>query len=1606
MYFCPSARLARRQGVSATSFGVATCPLIGVVLAALALVRPVASQQIIFPANPPAAPAEDDPYGVYLPSDRTLSRGMTRAKERLEAGEYNEALVFLQQVLDRNEDSFLDHAAVPDATNPNTRHGLKAAARDLLANLSTAGREMYLLLHSASAKRQLDAALATGNRAELAALVRRYFLTPPGYEAAIVLAQLEFDRGHPLSAAHLYEQLLADPAVAAPFEPQLSLLAAVSWQAAGQSQQAVSTLRALGKDDLQDHPVEIAGRQVLLPKPSQSDQELLAWLTEHIGLPWASNRASSDWITHRGDPSRNTQHSGGAPHLSARWQSRVVNDPRFESFLSNRAQQAEQQGVATIAAARPVATGNVVLMRTPKNVVALDWQTGKRIWETREEETSARDQYFSELVSGNIANDSNNINHPLEQRIWDDTLTMSLSADGERVFALSGVSLEQREQQNAWGGQAFGGAFDAGNFSPTNRLTAYELASEGKLAWEIDGAHASEDLSGAFFLGPPLAIDGTLYTLAEIRGAVYMLAIDPQTGQLRWRQQLVSLEQGITLDPQRRQNAASPSYSAGLLVCPTTAGAVVAIDTLRRELAWVYRYPRHADALARIARQGWQVRNEVSATRQNNRWLDSSAVIADGNVLITPAESAELHCLDLATGKLLWKKPREKSLFLAAADDDKVLLIGPTSVTALRLADGEPVWPDEHTELPVGALPSGFGYLSGDRYYLPLSSGQVVAINMQHGTLSGAREVRRDVAIGNLICHRGSVISQSTLFLDKFEQIEILRERAKEALAANPQDASAIRDLAEMRLLEGEFDEAVPMLKQAFALGPSDPLTREMLADALLQALTDNYPAYRDDLPLLRELVYRPQQQIDLLRIDAAGLNDIGQRMEAFSAYLHLADATSADPLALHISPVHSARSDNWIRARLQALWSEASPTEREAILRQLAQRTKAWGSSPTTAQLTGYLNHFDGLPTADDVRRKLIDNLFSEKEPLELEIELLRLAQSASPISQTVAQVLLTKSLIEQGRHEEAVTLARRLATRDLDAPAVDGKTPQQWLDLWQPELAAANAHAQTWPRGKVNVELQPANSNNRRPATRRAANEFQAGLRKLRLEQIAGPPLGPTQWFLAQDNSRVIGRNAAGKDVFRFNARRDPRNAIVQQFTGNSDLTQAARLGDLLFVTFGGQVLALDTRPAARDDNSELLWQVQPVGRIPVALPRATSGTGNSLYHPWSQRRRVTGAASMLVASLGPATPNGVVFHEGQRLRCVNPVNGETLWTRTDLPVGCELFGDDQFVLAASPDEGTMHVLKISDGELIARRKLVKTPWLITAGRNLAQLLDTKHRDLPQKTLRILDAVSGATLLESNFEPSVRMTTLEPGIVAAVDASGSFHVIDVRAAKLLLDEQLALSAVPRAIAAMKSGDQLFVGISGPARQLLSRPINEAEYPLIDGQLFAFDLREGKTAWPGPALIEQRGIAVSQPEELPILVFVDRLLKRDAGGAGAKLRLLCLDKQTGATIYRNDHLPDTSGSNFRIHTAHDKSPIVIIDTSAQSIRLTFTDEPRSPEPPANDLVEAPRKNLGRGLWGVGWKMLQDGMRPVSRNVPYGAPPQQPANQPDAAIDD
>ncbi|HEY3394108.1 MAG TPA: PQQ-binding-like beta-propeller repeat protein [Lacipirellulaceae bacterium] len=1475
------------------------------------------------PENPnrSATDGNDTNSGVYLPTDRLLSRAMARAQERLTAGEYHQSLGFLHQIFQREEDSFLE----PSETELDHR-GLKAAARQMIRALPAAGHEAYELLHGAAARRQLDAALASGDQDRIASVVRQYFHTGAGYEAALVLAQMEADKGNYLAAGRLYQELLESPRASERFEPQLSVRAALNQVAESRPDLAVTILRAL----VEKHPtalIDVEGEGTPAPR---ADADLLAWLLEQVGQPRATVPTQPNWLTIRGNPQRNAKHPDGRPHLRPRWQARVVNDPGLESHFVARSEEFAQRRLVTFPAARPIAVDDVVVMRTPRNLVAIDWDTGKRIWETRDDEEFESDDSLSEFSAGNEGDQLTGQDTRLERRMWDDALAMSLSSDGKRVFVVRGVSAPSQEEIVAWqAGPGFGRRVD--NLTATsNQLAAYDLATEGKLAWELDGARPSGPVAGAFFLGTPLAVGNTLYVMAEIRSAVYLLALDPATGKVKWQQQLVGLEQGIALEPARRLFGATPSHAGSLVICPTAAGAIVAVDIVKREFAWVYRYARNIRS-PMDAMSIWQQQPQNQVVRANNRWLDGTAILADGRVVVTPPDSDELHCLDMQTGKG-WKQRRGDALLAACADGGNVLLVAGDDVQALRLADGTSAW--EQQSLPADALPGGHGYLSDGAYYLPLTNGEILSIGMADGKLDRLAAGKPDAAFGNLICHRGSVISQSTLLLDKYEQLDVLRRRTQQTLAEDPNDATALRELAELKRTEGQTSEAVTLLKRAYELAPSEPLTREVLAELLLEALAADYAAFDDNLPLLTELVRDRQQQIELMRIEALGLDKLGQRLDAWAAYLRLADFTAEQPEHLRIDSDYSVRSDRWIGGRVAALWSNATRDEQASIASQLAARRANVKDPETTAELRHYLAHFDKLPGSNEVRNELIELLSKRGRLAEAEIEQLQLPVAGEDGGEAAAHSAIT-------------------------ALSQDANLPQ-------------------WPTGKVIGDVKSVASGSRDRAER--AQVEQLGYRQLRIEQDV--PAGPTtQWFVSGDYSELVGRNPLGDDIYRI--RLGPTN-WAQQYR-DSNLVYAARLGHLLIASLGGQILAIDSRQNQAGLDGTPLWQATPFGRIASeglrgrrgARVRAYRTTRRSPYHASSSRKRNSSAAALL-GSLGPVTARGVIYQEQNQLKCVDPLNGETLWLRTDIPAGCELFGDDEYVFAADLSARKAHVLRLSDGQLLGKRDLPKFEWLMTVGRNLATLGSRTERGNRASLVQVVDIWSQETLFEADYPPAAQISVVEPDCVAICDPSGRFQLINVRTGQAVVNRPI--DAVPelRGIQTLRSGDSIFVMLNRQAQNQQHKPLIHPEHPITDGPVYAFNLKTGQPMWPSAALVRNRAIALSQPLDLPMLVFAEHMMTRDPSTSDRmQLRLLCLDKRTGETVYRNDNLPQTSASRFRIRAQRGADPRVTIETGSSKIELAVTDEPKPPQPPANDELESAREVGRRGLLGLGERMLR-----------------------------
>ena len=187
--------------------------------------------------------------------------------------------------------------------------------------------------------------------------------------------------------------------------------------------------------------------------------------------------------------------------------------------------------------------------------------------------------------------------------------------------------------------------------------------------------------------------------------------------------------------------------------------------------------------------------------------------------------------------------PRGENLYVAGVHQGRAILVGRNSVQAIQMADKQPAWKPESTQLPSASTPSGRGFMSGDSYFLPLANGEVAMLDLASGKITSRTKARGNRVPGNLVAYRGQVLSQSVDRIEIYPQLEPLMRQVAEVLEKQPNDPHALAQRGEIRLYEGKLADAIADLRRSFEL-QVDPHTRELLVAALLEGLSTDFGKY------------------------------------------------------------------------------------------------------------------------------------------------------------------------------------------------------------------------------------------------------------------------------------------------------------------------------------------------------------------------------------------------------------------------------------------------------------------------------------------------------------------------------------------------------------------------------------------------------------------------------------------------------------------------------------------------------------------------------------------------------------------------------------------
>jgi outer membrane protein assembly factor BamB len=676
-------------------------------------------------------------------AERAKSQLLGLAKQLLDQKNYAQATRLLDDILT----SDTDYAFKPDITVTFYR-SMKAEAEQMLSQMPAEARDAYRLQFEVVARRALEEAVRLGEVAKIKAVSERFFHLPTGAEATFILAAHERDRGRPMQAAMLLEKLRNRSPDAKTLEPALSLMLANCWTAAGLSQTA------------------------------------------------AKVAVKSDWSMFRGEPGRNGRSGDVALRPRPVELISTCDDADIlDILLSDRTKQLDLLNMA-LPSVHPLLIGDTVVLRTATQLSAVDPANGKLLWSAPLEDPLR--YYLLEKYRDPSRIQSKSFIKALQRRFWEDMSFGAISSNGSMVFGVEDLQLDTDSIAPKLTVGADGlRHLDTEGEKPYNLLTAYDVRT-GKLKWEIGGPAGAGmlELAGTRFLGPPLPLGGRLYVTAQRNGNTCLLELDAQSGSMlselsvslqdaeqlpeatgtvigggiRFRGGMGGFATGTALPPNPMlHSGSSPSYADGTLVFYIGARQYVAYNLLTRAVSWVYQAPERE--LARNGRGMMGVRavraNDNVNDEIGTHWMDDSIIITSGRVLLTPPESDEIHCINLTDGRLLWSAPRRMCVYLGGVDDGNIVMVGFYNLWKVNLEDASA----QSVTLPptAASIPSGRGLISQGRYLLPLTSGQILTVDLKT-MKKDVFQLNGKIVPGNLMAWRDTLLSQSIDGLWRFDQ--------------------------------------------------------------------------------------------------------------------------------------------------------------------------------------------------------------------------------------------------------------------------------------------------------------------------------------------------------------------------------------------------------------------------------------------------------------------------------------------------------------------------------------------------------------------------------------------------------------------------------------------------------------------------------------------------------------------------------------------------------------------------------------------------------------------------------------------------------------------
>ncbi|WP_197993306.1 PQQ-binding-like beta-propeller repeat protein [Gimesia aquarii] len=1470
----------------------------------------------------------------FFPTSRTYSKSYQEALKLIGEEKYAISIPELQKVLEAPEDYIF-------SKKDSGFVSLKHLAQQSMAELPPEGKRIYSQQYGATAEQLLIQAKEQHDVNLLQDVVRRYFFTIAGANAAYSLGAYYFERGDFWAAIQQWDALRNQHDLAGTKEPHLTFKLAVCWYHIGnlgKSRQALMRLARLTQGEAYQFP---NGKRVPL---FTADENPVEWLSRLVGNPdLKAAQEQKSWAMYRGGPSRLASARFAVPSTKPFWRFSTINHssrndlqaaPLLEELVQKLRKHRRKHFEGVLPAASPIIVNDKVIFRTHRNLKAVSLSTGELSWET-----TLTDALYHELLKDAENSDQEFSGAPqtplekyLAQRAWQDYTAGHLSSDGKLVFSVENVGFiggfyhfTMRDKENIRVPKSF------------NRLIAFEVDS-GKFMWEVGGPRLQNaiDYSGHYFLGPPLPLDGKLYCLAEEGREFRLLVLDSQTGKTLWTQSLYRSNNSIandyttdrrSVDHVRRRLGLSPSYAHGVIVCQTGSSCTIGIDAVNRRLLW-RKLEEDGEIDPRLAVYSSMTYKNVEG------WAEFAPIIVGDRVLIHSRKQQSIQCLNLFDGRLLWSRPRKDNLFVAAIHEGKILLVGNDQIEAIKVSDGSLAWPKSAL---IGA-PSGRGVVVKDTYYQPVETGEILCIRLSDGFVLVRSQIKTATAIGNLVAAKGMIVSQNETEVVGFQSVESIWQQIRLASQSNRPDDLALAQLlrGELELYAGDVDQAMQKIEKSIQIKPTLRAKR-LYAELLLSKLEYNFNQHQNQKAKIEKFLVNDKQKQQFFKILAINYQRQGNIEGAFQNYFRLSELKNV----FHAEKTHAGsfvRMDRWIRAQIEFIAGRASSRQRALIRSLFSEYYTNYLVNAERSDLERFIYCCGNLPESQQVRVALIRlfeqaiNESSETQQQQLHRKLMlhleHLRTSKQPLMTAFATAKLAEIYLQLNRYSQAAELLKELETRWPDLICMDGKTAAQLVREWRSESDFQKweqAHS-SWPEDAAQVYQgeHPKGQNLSLPVELIGLSN--SLFDNYRIE------IGPAKEFL-------FAFDGQGKQQWAF-----PLIEAEIEVPGQPYFS-ARVYQQYLIVNFGSHFFVLDTLNASSTHPPELLWKQRMIAGPPSV--RDYISIERNGQTPVLRDFLVRNMDRELLGKIGAVNEEFITYQIGNELIAAELLTGKILWKRQGIVNGSRHFGDADHVIVVASESFSSHSRYVlfsgQNGEVLRSFKLDEGESPKFAF-NRFLLTETKE----PRRLQLRDLTTGKAIWSQELSESSIYTLGQNYEVVLIDDERTISFLDLRTGEKQFNVKEKVSAQHTSVFMLQNSRQYLLFASQPFRRkkgVSYRLLSATSIGFNGGIVYSIDRKTGELMWSCP--LESQGVDLSLFLDLPVIVFGRQTSNGHPSREGPQIDLQLVDLRSGKVI-----LNETTRSNrSRIWIVPDVDRKNILVEPFQ-IRLSYEEPPVAAQKP------------------------------------------------------